>query len=227
METPVYSVCNATYQEGAQSGGPMCACGTFAIGVCQECGEPRCGSCSVMAEGRRVCVTHVVERRDRALAEQERRRSAEEAAERDRRSSHEAERHDAIRSIEALVVAMHAAGSPGSVKMRRFGERRLGRPLRGWWIGSASVWYAGTGPNSWSEGSTAETRHHDVGITTACEWVQAAGAGKNRRSVVTPAGQFLHEGVDRGDFKAERLDVISCLATLRRICEQHGVTATG
>ena len=83
-----FGTCGASYQEGAPaSGAATCACGTFAIGICQECGAPVCGgrSCSSMYGGRRLCsacVTRVAtEERDRteqeALAQRQARRARE------------------------------------------------------------------------------------------------------------------------------------------------------
>jgi hypothetical protein len=33
----------------------VCSCGTFAIGLCQDCGDPVCGDCSLMVGGQRLC----------------------------------------------------------------------------------------------------------------------------------------------------------------------------
>jgi hypothetical protein len=80
---PVMESCNAEYPEAGDSGvaaaGRLCACGTYPIGVCQECGAPLCGDHSSFEAGRRICTQHVSDRRraaeqqaaERALAKRE------------------------------------------------------------------------------------------------------------------------------------------------------------
>lgn len=57
---PRPSLCGCEYQEatGTSAVSGICACGTFAIGTCQDCGRPVCGNrtCSLMYSNRRVCV---------------------------------------------------------------------------------------------------------------------------------------------------------------------------
>jgi hypothetical protein len=40
---PLSSVCGYRYHTGGGGGTQMCACGTFAIGLCHDCGVPVCG----------------------------------------------------------------------------------------------------------------------------------------------------------------------------------------
>jgi hypothetical protein len=71
--------CGREYQEGQSSGAALiCSCGTFAIGVCAEAGEPVCGTHSALLHGRRLCsgCWHAEERR-RAEAEAEEGRAAD------------------------------------------------------------------------------------------------------------------------------------------------------
>lgn len=65
-----------------------CACGIFAIGICQECGSPTCGDCARKIQGRLTCAscfdTHQRELRDQALHEKERVERARTAWENER-----------------------------------------------------------------------------------------------------------------------------------------------
>jgi hypothetical protein len=78
--------CGSTYAEGIGQGpiAPACSCGTFAIGICEECGEPVCGECSGMYGGKRIHDRHALQRVD-AQRQQEtenaRRESEKKAAE--------------------------------------------------------------------------------------------------------------------------------------------------
>jgi hypothetical protein len=63
------AVCGAEYQEGvpAGAGTPVCACGTFAIGLCDGCAQPLCGIHGGMDFGKRRCSSCVAAAR-RAVA---------------------------------------------------------------------------------------------------------------------------------------------------------------
>jgi hypothetical protein len=50
--------CGAEYHEGAPAGAETCACGTFAIGRCLQCGRSVCGSHSALWASRRLCDEH-------------------------------------------------------------------------------------------------------------------------------------------------------------------------
>lgn len=65
-------VCGFEYQEAdaATTVDQVCACGTFAIGRCGECGALICGDHSVLDEGRRVCRSHLIDRQQEALRQQ-------------------------------------------------------------------------------------------------------------------------------------------------------------
>ena len=73
-------VCGAEYQEGGPGLYSECACGTFAIGRCAECGEPVCGTHSAMAGAVRLCDADLAAQRavqDRVRVAKQRRREAE------------------------------------------------------------------------------------------------------------------------------------------------------
>jgi hypothetical protein len=50
--------CSVRYHEGAGVATTTCACGTFGIGVCAECGKVICGDHSQMSGGQRLCREH-------------------------------------------------------------------------------------------------------------------------------------------------------------------------
>lgn len=111
--------CANQYQEydasTLASGLPTCSCGTFAVGTCAVCGEPRCGNCSTMFSGTRQCWVHVNEAR---LQAETRARDAEAAFRKDQRAKEEA----AQRRQEQLIWLLCADGAelarrniPGSV----------------------------------------------------------------------------------------------------------------
>src|SRR4051812_49227586 len=60
-----YERCGNIYIEMSAAGPlpPLCSCGTFAIGICLECGEPACGFHSRLYDGRRLHDQHVMERK--------------------------------------------------------------------------------------------------------------------------------------------------------------------
>lgn len=65
-------ICGNRYHEGPPvnvSGPSLCACKTFAIGVCGDCGEPVCGDCSALDSGQRVHCTHIEDRRAQKVVE--------------------------------------------------------------------------------------------------------------------------------------------------------------
>ena len=49
------AVCGHRYQAGQPGTAQVCSCGTFAIGLCQDCGNPVCGDCSLIVAGQRLC----------------------------------------------------------------------------------------------------------------------------------------------------------------------------
>ncbi len=99
--------CGTRYPEGdATTGGlPLCGCGTFAIGVCSECGVAVCGPHSDMTFGVRLCGGHSYARQQVLEAEQRRANQAAaevEAQERARRARVDAERLAAWNAIPEL-----------------------------------------------------------------------------------------------------------------------------
>jgi hypothetical protein len=84
---------------------PSCSCGTFAIGVCAQCGEPVCGICSGMYSGKREHRLHAEERADaeaRAATALER---AQEEEEQSRRHGHE----EALKATQARIASIGEA----------------------------------------------------------------------------------------------------------------------
>ena len=60
--------CGVRYHEAVDGGTtPLCACSTFAIGICADCAKPVCGDCSRVFGGRRLCSEHADAREDAAV----------------------------------------------------------------------------------------------------------------------------------------------------------------
>ncbi|HEU4736103.1 MAG TPA: hypothetical protein VFS48_03635 [Solirubrobacterales bacterium] len=101
----------------------LCACGTFAIGRCSECGAPACADHSRLVKERRLCDEHAtaaIEGRDREL---------DEAKQRFERECAEA--------IDIFVRVMNEAGNPGCKGSYRSEGRRRWKSHRvtGWPLG--------------------------------------------------------------------------------------------
>ena len=103
--------------------GPVCACGTFAVGLCKECSRPICGTHSGMWEIVRLCGDHYREKRtewDGRLQREQQARSAaiEErmAKERQERQRAQEERPariaEARNQIPALLARLRASRVP-------------------------------------------------------------------------------------------------------------------
>jgi len=89
--------CGTEYQEGVASM-EQCACGTFAIGRCAQCGAPICGSHSGLWDGRRLCERDLVEAR-----------TVGQARDREARLQRDAEAAEhAVRRREAWLAAARA-----------------------------------------------------------------------------------------------------------------------
>lgn len=78
------TVCGHRYREGAppSAGSPTCqVCGTYSIGVCQECSKDVCGDHGQLAQDQLVCRAHVEAwAQDAATAKELQRREAHERA---------------------------------------------------------------------------------------------------------------------------------------------------
>jgi hypothetical protein len=122
------AICGTTYPEagdGTQRIGATCACGTFAIGICTECGEPVCGNCSVMAGGKRV---HRSTGRARAKEKADREAKVELAIAEDRERRRRDE-EDAVERAKSRIAALGKAlgehSAPGSVRVRLRDKRGM------------------------------------------------------------------------------------------------------
>lgn len=51
-------LCKVRYQERPAGGSALCACSTFAIGLCSKCRAPVCGDHSRLVSGERLCQAH-------------------------------------------------------------------------------------------------------------------------------------------------------------------------
>jgi hypothetical protein len=96
--------CGKTYVESGGLPGPVCPCGTFAIGLCKKCSRPICGIHSGMWYDARLCGDHYQEKQ----AERERLRQLEQqaaiVAERERREKEKQERQRAQEDRAARIA---------------------------------------------------------------------------------------------------------------------------
>lgn len=98
--------CGREYQEGASTTSTVCQCGTFAVGLCTECGAPACGLHSEMWQDRRVCIADA----KRLAREREKADDARKAEERARRL--ERESRQARGERERLVSVLRSIDDP-------------------------------------------------------------------------------------------------------------------
>jgi hypothetical protein len=141
-------VCGHEYQEtdavAVAAGLPVCACHTFAIGVCAKCGVAVCGAHSRLAGGSRRCLDHAAAYDEEASrrAERERQEAAASSA-----LTFELGRDYNRQWVRGFVAAMRSAGSPGSVD--------LGNGARGWPYGKTSNHReVASNKSGWDEWST-------------------------------------------------------------------------
>ena len=103
--------------------GPVCACGTFAIGRCRECGNAVCGRHSAMHAERLLCYEHWTAAEEAA---EKAKRDAADERERARRAAATAELEDWVKStldalsdadrIERIIRVAGGIYEPGSGK---------------------------------------------------------------------------------------------------------------
>ena len=82
LQQPVQAACGHEYQEAASAANALCQiCGTFAVGICQDCHQLVCGIHSKLISDKRICVECI---QNRTAAMEAHRQAAE--ASRDRRA---------------------------------------------------------------------------------------------------------------------------------------------
>lgn len=84
--------------------GPICVCGTFAVGLCKECSRPICGIHSGMWEGVRLCYDHYNEKRNERVAQLQREQQARNAAIQERQAKEQQERQRAKEERPAKLM---------------------------------------------------------------------------------------------------------------------------
>lgn len=126
------AVCGRQYAErtGNEDHGPLCDCGTFAIGICKECGRDVCGECSVRSTDGRVHRSHVIER-ERTQRETREAATGTEAALVNEQAIRRADAHKQfLKTIEALRDAR--IPQPMKVKHLWSSVRKHQGPWRVW-----------------------------------------------------------------------------------------------
>lgn len=168
----------------------LCDCGTFAVGVCRDCGVLRCGDCSTRVEGHRICKTHLVERERERQAAEEAQRPAKEAQ---RLADDEAHargvaaakqlRREQFRQIRLLSRQLGDLGSPGAERIRAEAGT-LGTSfssfamtwLKCWRVaGFSTTSAAGNGDRG---DQSAHTTHVDVYVTDSGHLVHKNSRGR-------------------------------------------------
>lgn len=164
----------------------LCSCGTFAIGICTECGQSVCGDHSRVVDSVRLCDRHAGAVQDDLL-----KREHEEATQRQR------EFESALaEAVDRFVEVMNAAGNPGCKgSYRRENRRATGyksKSIRGWGIGreffikpdGSIVQPGGKRLNRSIRGSWLPHKVNVVG-----EWEEQVFRGSDRGSAVEAAFQ--------------------------------------
>lgn len=136
--TPI--ACRTEYHEATAGLGSQmsskCACGTYAIGECADCGTPVCGNCSRMRGGVRLCGTHFnaalqLEQAAKARAHEEK-QAREDAARREAVRVRESLEHDLARFALRLGDAV-----PGKVRCApQSGHAIVGKRIDAWPAGT-------------------------------------------------------------------------------------------
>ncbi|HWB69896.1 MAG TPA: hypothetical protein VG518_07950 [Solirubrobacterales bacterium] len=172
-------------QAGEQA---ICPCGTYAIGLCAECGQAVCGDHSDMVASKRLCDQHAAV----AKADLDERDHEEHA--RNRRDFEAA----LAEAVERFVGAMGAAGNPGCRASYRV-EKRNGsgfkdKSIHGWGIGrdffiqpdGSIVRPGGRRRNRSSRGNWLPKK-----VTTVEEWDTEVFRGADRGGAVSAAFQSV------------------------------------
>ena len=107
--------CGHEYHEGATASTLQCACGTFAIGHCRDCGEPVCGDHSQLWAGVRLCSTHAAAAAAKQAAQAREREAAAQAegARRGERITAEwlANAHEVLAGLDPTAQMICVVGS--------------------------------------------------------------------------------------------------------------------
>ncbi len=157
-----YRECGTRFQEGSASSSAVCSCGTFAIGMCGDCGRPVCGDHSALVAGRRLCDDEIARISQERAAEEEQERAALALAGQQQR-----EHQQALRNVVPdFLRAMNSSGNPGAIKVR--GVDGSVRPKktawRAWSISVASVEHGNGDIGRW-------TREEELLLSTGGEWI--------------------------------------------------------
>jgi hypothetical protein len=227
-------VCGTAYHEGpAAAGAPVCACGTFAIGICVDCSKPRCGNCGAYLDGRFECREHIRARREKATAERQTAEATTRAAQQEADRANAQERQAALDEIAALVRALKAAGSPGAVKVvnaleyRYRSRRNEPRTWKAWPVTRLQVHYPANQPSAYSTYKETGCDHEEeILVTSDGTWLSVGKWGKRKstwRGTVMPT---LDAQRNRNlGHTHDAVDVVAAARQLRQIAESHDVSA--
>lgn len=161
--------CGAAYQEAdATITHETCACGTFAIGHCQDCTRPVCGSHSSLTEGVRVCVQDARKRVATAHTKYLDESIKKAVEERELRTQQE-------QQVARFLAEMAARGNPGTQQLWRLDRSYSGlltRPAwKAWDLGRVVSDYVG------------EPRVGTLGLATDGTWLNISQPVKRGRMI--------------------------------------------
>jgi hypothetical protein len=115
-------LCGHEYQEGATASTWQCACGTFAIGRCRECGDPVCGDHSQLWADVRLCSPHAAAAAAERAAQAREREATAQAEEARRRERITAEwlagAHEVLAGLDPTAQLICVVGSFAGVTSR-------------------------------------------------------------------------------------------------------------
>lgn len=219
--------CGTEYHEAAMAtmAGPVCSCGTFAIGTCTVCDIPVCGNCSRMTAGKRLCTAHATKAANESRESKERQaRETAQAAEqktireRDRREG----QLDELKRIVDELVAMGAPEATNFVSEHsgRFSSRSLGR---GWVVSSVSVHNAAQSDSY--RPSPAFTDQGGLGFTLDKRWVRVSRHKKPRGDKVFVSSYYEHpDGKSNLGVTFSKVDYGAALSALKEVAARHGIS---
>jgi hypothetical protein len=115
--------------------GPICACGTFAVGLCKECSRPICGIHSGMWEGVRLCGDHYHKKRTERDGQLQREQQARNAAIQERQAIEQQEQYRAKAERQAKLVDAwnQIPGLLAQLRASRVPREKVDVTVRGKW----------------------------------------------------------------------------------------------
>lgn len=213
------ATCRETYPEpgGERQMDATCACGTFAIGICTQCGESVCGNCSLILGGKRVHRSYARRRAEEEADRAAKARLAQEGEkERERLDVQEAI-EEAKRRIAVIGKALGERSTPGSVRVRLRDKRGMSDrgPWKVWPLMELTPPMPSSGADHAYMGPAPEPRM--VGVNADGKLIQIYG-----RSWLAPSRGHGWP-VDQVWMKTRAFPWDELLAAAERLAARHGI----